>query len=235
MKNTSVLVIGATGDVGRGIVAAALESGRKVVASGRNREKLDLVAPGGNDGSLTRVVGDIGTEAAATELWNSAEKAAGQIGSVVVTVSTPMKKMSLTDWSIQDLDESIASNINLHLIAARVFQPRLPEGGLLIGIGGGAADFVIPKMVHASMIQAAQRMLYKGLCKERKSGAELRELIIVSMVAGESNRNHAQPDWLTDVEIGRHVCAILDEPESFSDSILYLKSRAQVGKPEKRA
>ena len=38
-----LLVVGASGDVGRGIVQAALQSGRKVVAAGRNAAKLAAV------------------------------------------------------------------------------------------------------------------------------------------------------------------------------------------------
>ena len=43
------------------------------------------------------------------------------------------------------------------------------------------ADFIFPQMAHVSMTQAAVRMLYRGLAKER-TGAQLRELMIVSMV-----------------------------------------------------
>jgi hypothetical protein len=63
-------------------------------------------------------------------------------------------------------------------------------------------------------------------------GAEIRELMIVSMVNGESSRQHAKPEWLSDIEIGRHVCAILDAPANFPGPILQLKSREQVGHAE---
>ena len=56
--------------------------------------------------------------------------------------------------------------------------------------------------------------------------------MVVSMVNGESKRDRAEPDWLTDVEVGRHVCAILDAPGAFPGPILQLKSRDQVGRPE---
>jgi len=53
---------------------------------------------------------------------------------------------------------------------------------LFLGIGGGTADFVIPKLGHMSMIQAARRMLYRSLAMEQPDGAQVRELILVSMV-----------------------------------------------------
>ena len=139
------------------------------------------------------------------------------------------------DWNADDLTTMFASNVVVHFIAAKVFQPKLPEKGLLISIGGGTADFIIPKMAYVSMAQAAQRMLYKGLAREHDSGAEMRELMIVSMVAGDSNRDHAKPDWIADFDVGRHVCSILDQPDKFPGAVLHLRSSEQVGHPEKKS
>ena len=52
------------------------------------------------------------------------------------------------------------------------------------------------------------------------------------MVNGESKRASADPAWLTDVEVGRHVCAVLADPAAFPDPVTALKSRDQVGRPE---
>lgn len=227
-----LLVIGASGDVGQGIVAAGLASGRKIVAAGRDQQKLDRVAAQSNSDALATVAGDISTEAGAKVLWEQAVAKFGNIDNVVVSVNAPNKILPLMDWSTEDLTKQLIGNVVVHFIAARVYQPLLPESGQIIGIGGGTADFIIPGMTYVSMGQAALRMMYKGLARERKSGAEMREMMIVSMVAGESNRSQARPEWITDNEVGRHVCAILDEPEKFSGAVLCLKSREQVGLPE---
>jgi NAD(P)-dependent dehydrogenase (short-subunit alcohol dehydrogenase family) len=134
--------------------------------------------------------------------------------------------------SVQQLEATLSANLLTHFAATRTFLPRLPETGMLIGIGGGTADFIFPGMVPMSMSQAALRMLYRGLDKERKGGAQLRELMIVSMVAGDSNRESARPEWVTDLDVGRHVCAMLDAPECFPKPIQMLRSREQVGHPE---
>ena len=52
------------------------------------------------------------------------------------------------------------------------------------------------------------------------------------MVAGDSNRDTAQPEWVSDSEVGQHICAILDAPEDFPKPILHLRSREQAGLPE---
>ena len=110
--------------------------------------------------------------------------------------------------------------------------PRLPANGMLIGIGGGTADFILPKMAQLSMLQAAQRMMYRGFAKERRDGAQVRELMLISMINGERKREIAEPDWVMDTEVGEHVCAIIADPTAFAGPILRLESREQVGKPE---
>ena len=74
------------------------------------------------------------------------------------------------EWSAADLSALLSSNLLVHFIAAKIFVPRLPENGILIGIGGGTADFIIPKMAYVSISQAAQRMMYRGLVRERQGG-----------------------------------------------------------------
>ena len=66
----------------------------------------------------------------------------------------------------------------------------------------------------------------------RAGAAQLRELIINSMVNGPDKRAVARPEWLTDDDVGAHVCAILTEPSAFPGPILQLRSRDQVGRPE---
>jgi NAD(P)-dependent dehydrogenase (short-subunit alcohol dehydrogenase family) len=136
------------------------------------------------------------------------------------------------DSTAHRLSALFASNVVSHFIAAQIFIPRLPADGVFLGIGGGTADFIIPKMAPLSVMQAAQRMLYRGLAREQRQGAAIRELIIVSMVNGQSKRDRAQPDWVTDIEVGQHVCAILADPSRFPGPVLNLESREQVGRSD---
>ena len=232
MAKGAILVVGAAGDVGKGIVAEALASGRNVVAAGRDAGRLAALAARHDSRQLACVAGDLASEAGAAKLWTAAEAAFGAVEAVVVSVNAPVRADPLAAWTAAELADCHAANVLTHFTAARTFLPRLPEGGMLIGIGGGTADFIFPGMAPVSMAQAALRMLYRGLAKERKSGAQLRELMIVSMVAGDSNRETAPADWITDTEVGRHVCAILDAPDRFAGPILQLRSREQVGQPE---
>jgi NAD(P)-dependent dehydrogenase (short-subunit alcohol dehydrogenase family) len=232
MAIRTVLVVGAAGDVGQGIVAEALDSGRRVVAAGRDAGKLDRIAARFAGGAFACIVGDLASEAGARQLWDDAVAAFGAVDEVVISVNAPGQVRTLETAGAEDLRASFDGNVLPHFIAAKVILPRLPGDGMMLGIGGGTADFVFPGMVPMSMSQAALRMFYRGLAKERKTGAQLRELMIVSMVSGESNRDKAPAEWVTDADVGRHVCAILDAPERFSKPILHLRSREQAGQPE---
>jgi NAD(P)-dependent dehydrogenase (short-subunit alcohol dehydrogenase family) len=232
MAKGTLLIVGAAGDVGQGIVGAAIEAGWNVVAAGRDRAKLEAVAARHSSASLTCVAGDIATQTGADALWITASVAFGGFAAVVVTVNAANPAQPLAAWSEQGLVGFLAGNVATHFVAAKAWLPRLPDSGMFIGIGGGTADFIFPGMVPMSMAQAALRMLYRGLAKEYKGGAHVRELMIVSMVAGASNRASAAPDWIASEDVGRHICAILANPQAFAGPVLHLRERTQVGSPE---
>jgi NAD(P)-dependent dehydrogenase (short-subunit alcohol dehydrogenase family) len=229
VADKTILVVGAAGDVGQGIVAAARTCGWRVVAVGRSADKLTRFD---DDPGIAAIVGDISTEAGAEAIWAGATSSFGPIDAAIVAVNAPNEIRPLAAWRPDELSALFASNVVSHFIAAQIFIPRLPVDGVFLGIGGGTADFIIPKMAPLSVMQAAQRMLYRGLAREQREGPAIRELIIVSMVNGQSKRDRAQPDWVTDIEVGQHVCAIIADPERFPGPVLNLRNREQIGHPD---
>jgi len=233
MNHNNLLIVGATGDVGQGLVAAAVQSGRTVVAASRSVEKLQALAdrhPG-----LHVAAGSLDSEADAVRLWDAAVAAIGGVDAVAVSVNAPTAAAPLRSLSAEDIAAVHAANLLTHFNAVRAFAPRLAPAGLYVGIGGGMADFVAPGLAHLSMAQAALRMMYRGFAREYREGPLVRELLIASMVNGQSKRDRAEESWVTDIECGRHLCALLDDPAAFDAPIVTLKSRDQVGKPDKAA
>lgn len=221
----TVLVIGATGDVGKGIVNAALEQEWSVVACARDLSKLERWAD-------TRGVSILAGDLLAPGGADAVREALPAIDAVVVAINAPNRVQPLAEWRSDDLSEVFTANVLSHLKAVQTFLPALRDDGVFVGIGGGTADFIIPGMSQLSMSQAALRMMYKGLAKESVHPAALRELIIVSMVNGESKREKAKPEWVTDIEVGRHVCAIIKDPDAFPGPILRLENREQVSRKD---
>lgn len=224
-----LLVIGASGDVGQGIVAAAASRGWQIVASGRTQAKLDAIAAR-YDGVIA-LQGDVGSPETATVLINAAKAAMDGLDAVIVSVSAPVTFLPLFDQDEASLMALFRSNILSHIIAAKAALDALPDDGVLLGLGGGLADFVPPGGAHQSMVQAGLRNIYRGLARENKPRI-VRQMQIVSMVNGESKRERAEESWLTDRECGEHACAIVERPNEFKGPIVALKSREGVGQPE---
>lgn len=67
-------------------------------------------------------------------------------------------------------------------------------------------------------------MLYRNVAKEsRDSGVVVRELLIRSMVAGDSNRDRAPAGWISDEQVGRAVCdLVVGQHEREADPIVEL-------------
>jgi len=229
MGQKRLLVLGACGDIGQGIARGAHAAGLQVIAGGRNAERLARYEDGSG---IATVVGDLSTEEAVLQLWEAAQRPFGGVDAIAIAVNAPNAAKALMEWSAEEMAGVYATNLLTHFNAIKVMLPRLPEDGMLIGIGGGTADFILARMAQLSMMQAAQRMMYRGFAKERQGGAQIRELMLISMINGERKREIAEPHWVMDTEVGQHVCAIIADPETFKGPILRLESREQVGKPE---
>jgi NAD(P)-dependent dehydrogenase (short-subunit alcohol dehydrogenase family) len=227
--NKHILVVGASGDVGQGIVEAAVNQGWTVAAGGRDLSKLNSVSSRFADGQVRAIKGSLASPDEACRLINEAKADLGQLDAVVVSVNAPNVSRALVDWDIEDLISVFHSNLFTHFHSAKAVLTRLPKDTMLLGIGGGTADFVRADRAQISMAQAALRVMYRGLAKENP-GRLIRQLQIVAMVNGESTRAQADASWLKDIEVGRHACAIIERPAEFSGPIVVLNSREQIGK-----
>lgn len=237
MKKT-VVVIGATGDVGRGIVEALLRRGHHVAAAARNSARLAaLLAELHHPDNLHAVSGSLDSDEGAAALLGGVRALFRSIDAVVVSVNTPRRPAPLLTQTSDSLTALIRGDLVVHYTAARAFIPALHPGGVLIGIGGGSADFILHEGVPQSIGQAGLRMLYRGLAHELADArvadtqVQVRQLIIASIVNGKSTRDGADPQWVTDAEIGEQVAAVLEEPGAFPGPILRIARRDDAGRP----
>lgn len=229
----TIVVIGATGDVGRGIVAQLLGRGNAVVAVARQPTRLDLLAEElGRPAQLQLLAGSVGADAEAAALRETVVARAASIDGVVVSVNAPREPAPLADYNPESLARLLNQDLIAHFIAARQLLPALAPGGCFLGIGGGSCDFVLHDGIPQSMAQASLRMLYRGLAHEhRDRPVAVRELIVASVVNGASTRSFAQPTWVTEQEIGAQVAQIIADPRAHPGPILRIARRDASGKP----
>ena len=235
MKN--ILVIGATGDVGQGICVALLDAGCRVIGSSRSAQNLDALKKRiSSHGSMDILPGSVATEAEATALCDAAKTLAGTLDGVVTSVNSRVGKLPLIQRKPDEIAAHLQGNLIPHFIAARTFIPAIVDGGMYLAIGGGMADMIVPGNGLSTITQGAQRNMLRMIAREARGGpVKIRELLLYSHITGESNRIGADPAWFTDEECGRHVVAVLNQPDLFPGPVLALKSREQVGKPEPQA
>lgn len=215
-------MIGASGQVGAGIVRALADRGHRVVASARNAKSLDSLA-GAN---IEIVPGTLATDAEAQALAGRV----GPVSAVIVSVNSARRSAPLLDYDSEALAERMRGDLLVHYTAARTFLPLLPKDGLLLGIGGGSADFVLEGGVYMSMAQAALRMMYRGLAHENATPF-IRQLIVASVVNSPATRDGADPAWVTDAEIGAQVADMVERPEDFPGTVWRIARRDASGRP----
>lgn len=229
----NIVVIGASGDVGRGVAAVLLERGHALCAIARNGDRLDALARElGMPAQLHILQGGFDSDADAAAALQAVRGIFSRIDGVVVSINSRRVPAPLLSRSSDELAAIIRADLIPHFTAARTLVPALAGGAVYVGIGGGSADFVLEGGVPQSVAQAGLRMLYRALVLEfAHLPVTLRELIIASVVNGASTGAGADPLWVTAREVGLQVAAILETPDAFPSPVLRIARRDASGRP----
>jgi len=211
----AVLILGATGTIGRGVVAAAAESGQPVIAVARDRDALEQLKLNLPDADLTIVPGSVANDADSEQLAKTLRELRRPLTGIVVALSGGTGRGRLLDHSIDVLQRRLDEDLLPHLAAARYLLPVLAEserGGGYVLIGGPGSELPWAGYGHHSVAAAALRMLAGVLHDEARAlGVRVQLLAVDTPVRSERNHAHACPQWPSAVAIGR--CALdLAEP-----------------------
>jgi NAD(P)-dependent dehydrogenase (short-subunit alcohol dehydrogenase family) len=227
-----ILILGATGTVGRGISRVMVAAGWSVTAVARDPGKLEALAqalPG-----VARFAGSVATDADAEELAQVLGASSGSFDAIVAAFNLPLASMKLLECTAEELLAVLQGNLVSHLCAARACLPLLVPGGRYVGIGGGMADFTFPGVGPVSICQAGQRNMFRFLAMEgEERGVSVVELMLYSHIVDPADEDTASPRDVRADEAGMHVRAVIERPEEFAGPILALKSRKQVGQPQR--
>jgi NAD(P)-dependent dehydrogenase (short-subunit alcohol dehydrogenase family) len=179
-----LMVVGATGDIGVGVVAAAAGRAWNVVAVARNEDRLAELAAG-YDERVTAIPGSIADD-------ESCSRVADRIGSadaVVISVHPSYPHRPILEWPLTSSTPrssgTSAPTWPPHVVSCRSSEMAATTSHSAVG----RADLVLPKWVPLAA-QAAQRQLYRGLVREnwRAPPVRIRELLVRSIVNGPSTR-----------------------------------------------
>jgi NAD(P)-dependent dehydrogenase (short-subunit alcohol dehydrogenase family) len=212
--HAALLVLGATGAIGRGVVRAAVEAGRPVIAVSSDRDGLREMQGTHAHADLFTLVANVDNERRAAALAAKLRKLDRPIDGVVAALCNKDARGRLLDESADTLGEVLDGHVVAHLAAARHLLPLLAQrgrGGGYILIDGPGGERPWAGYGHRSVGAAALRMLARVLHDEaRVLGVRLQMLSLDWPVRTDDNAAHACAQWPSANGIGRRVLALID-------------------------
>jgi NAD(P)-dependent dehydrogenase (short-subunit alcohol dehydrogenase family) len=210
----ALLVLGATGIVGRGIVRAAVEAGRPVIAVARDQAGLEQLRAAHSDADIAVLAGSVANDEDGATLVAALRGIARPIVGVVAAVAGPGGRGRLLDQPTEALRCKLDADLLPHLAAARALLPLLADagrGGSYVLIGGPGSELPWAGYGHRSVAAAALRMLARALHDEaRAMGIRVQLLSVDAPVRIEAQRANACPQWPTATAIGRRALALVE-------------------------
>ena len=188
LNDQTVVVAGATGNVGPFVVRALLERGASVAAPSRSEEKLRGLREHLSEhvdesrlGRLHTFVGELGDERGAAVLRRHITEQVGTPDAVVASVGDYVAAPSLLDARAGELQRALDASLVAHFVIARTFLPVLRDsGGTYVFLQGPLAFELYPGLGGdlVSIATAAQHMLFRALAQEvAESPASVVELV----------------------------------------------------------
>ena len=208
-----ILVVGATGTIGRAVVGALATAGRPVVAVAPNPERLETLRLEHCKAAVTLRPGRILTDSDAAQLADELRAAERPLGGVVVAIPAGVTGGRVLDRPVDDLRRQLDASLLAQLSIARHLVPLLAESGrngTYVMIGGPGSDAPWAGYGQRSIAMAALRMLARVLHDEAQSlGVRVHLLSIDSPVRSEQPTAHECPEWPTVSGVGRRVAQLI--------------------------
>ncbi|GAB3354290.1 SDR family NAD(P)-dependent oxidoreductase [Lysobacter tyrosinilyticus] len=234
----AVLILGATGTVGRGIVQAVVEAGWPVVAVAREAKALEQLRLQYPQAQLRTLVGSVADDTNAAALVTELRKLTLPFLGVVAALGTGSERGRLMDQDSSRLRDSFDEAVVPHLVAARHLLPWLAETGRNCGyvvIGGPGGRYPWAGYGHRSIAAAALQMLARVLHSEaRQFSVRLQLLEVESPVRTDANEKHACQQWPCVSHIGRKALGLLKHRNDAhcTEAVVDYRSEACTGQSE---
>lgn len=199
-----LVVLGAGGAVGTGVVGAALDAGRAVVAVGMDEAAQRALRERHPRGSLTAIAAPVASDADAAALAARLRTLGAGIDGVVASLAGAHPCGRLLDEPAEVLQRTLDQDLLPHLFAARHLLPLLAgdsAGYVLVGGPGGRYPWA--GYGHCSIAAAALRMMARVLHDEAGRQGQRVQLLSMDAPLGHDAAQAA-------LALGRRALAMLD-------------------------
>ncbi len=211
MLQPEVLVLGGTGTVGAGIVAALLEAGSPVLVVGRDGTRLQALKQRFDTPALDVLAGSVADDHSAAELAATIAERSRPLAAVVASIGSPLTRGRLLDRPVSALLKRLQRDLLPHLAAARHLLPLLSDlGGRYVLVGSPCGLRAWAGHGDSSIAASATRMLAHVLHEEAQPfGVRVQLLSVEQPVCQPGKAAEACPEWFNPLVVGRSAVALL--------------------------
>lgn len=201
---SALVVLGAAGAIGAGVVDAALESGRAVVAVGLDAAAHEALRARHPAARLVVADAAITSDAAAAALAAGLREGGIVVDGVVASLAGTHRCGRLIDEPADLLRRTLDQDLLPHLFAARHLLPLLrhDSGGYVL-VGGAGGRYPWAGYGHCSIAAAALRMMARVLNDEAGRQGQRVQLLSMDAPLGHDAADAA-------LALGRRALAMLD-------------------------
>jgi NAD(P)-dependent dehydrogenase (short-subunit alcohol dehydrogenase family) len=210
-RRAAVVVLDASGVIGRGLLAAALDAGHPVVAVDRNPATLAALAAEHPRGSLSVLAGSAAGEADARALATALRGLGHPLAAVLSAVDASGLRGRLLDQPADATCNALQCALEPQLAAVRHLLPLLHHGGRYVLVGGPGGQHPWAGQGQRSLVEAALRMLARVLHDEARAVGTRLQLLSVATPTCGLHAGAPRPHWPTALQIGQRAIQLLGD------------------------
>ena len=224
MRKVAVVVgVGATNGLGAAIARRFATEKYTVVAAGRTREKVELVATDINNKGNQCIASQ--TDATSEDDVRKLFQLAADLGQITATIFNVGNNqiIDFADLTAETMEAFWRSNVLSGFLTARAALPLLEKtGGSLLFTGASASMRGKPKFAHFGSAKAGLRSLAQSLAKEfGPRGIHVGHVIVDGVINGELAQTRFR-DYLDSLGESGSL-----EPDDIAKSYWFLHSQAR--------
>lgn len=215
MLTPEVLVLGGTGAVGQGIVAALLEAGSPVLVVGRDPHRLAALREQfADEPALSTLLGSLADDGSAQTVAQRLVARPRPLAAVVDAMGGPYNRGRVLDRSGDALVRALQQDLLPHVHAARHLLPLLgnnEHARRYVIVGSPAALKPWAGYGESSITTAALRMYAQVVHQEAQAlGIRAQMLEVSDPVCTPVNAANACSEWPSALLVGRRLVSLLD-------------------------
>jgi NADP-dependent 3-hydroxy acid dehydrogenase YdfG len=211
MHPLHILIAGASGAVGEGMVIDLLRKGHQVTAIVRQESRKEALEMALREENLTNaelnfIINSYQTEEEITELRDKV-RALATIDIAIASLGGWYHGQELYNVPLQDWETVLTNSLYSHVHFSKAIIPLLQEQGkgMFVMINGGAAEYAVPHSGIISVVAAAQKMMSQVLHRELKN----KNIRVYGVGAFDLVRTKARANsthlWLGPQEIAQYI------------------------------